>query len=175
MPSGATAALEPRPCATGIRDILRLSVDAGVEVRIGAGPASIYPAPYAQISLGISLMIPEGVSVQLLSPYIILKSSEWPRPKTLTIVQIEDWTLPSGAARSLPATAILHGSARTNAYPGFGLSFVDNGPRSQTLVPVVKSFEMHFPEIRVNDELIALAPVSFAAYKRKIFTTGLCA
>ena len=133
---------------------------------VHAAHGSVYPTPFEQILLDVRLLIPEGVSVQMLSTEFVLTSPEWSSPRTVSVVRIEDWTTTDAQARTHAADAAVRGSARTHVHPGLGLSLVAEGVRSQTRIPEVGAFQLQLPALRVDGEVVVLEPIWFEAYAR---------
>ncbi|MSR61617.1 MAG: hypothetical protein EXS08_04105 [Planctomycetes bacterium] len=145
-------------------DTWEIPLPAGAAVIVLATRGSVYPTPFEQLLLDVRLLIPDGVTVQMLSNDLVLSSAEWSRPRVVPVLRIEDWTTTDPAARTLAAGAALRGSARTAVHPGFGLSLVTEGPRAQTGIPWVGEFQLQLPTLRVDGRTLVLEPLRFEGY-----------
>jgi hypothetical protein len=152
--------------------MFNVPLDAGATLVINAAPGSIHPDPFPQIVLGLHVLIPEGADLQLRVPEVTLTSREWPEPKRLPVVVVEDWTTADAQKRANAPGAVIHGSAQRGALPGLSLSFVTTGPRSRTSIPAVESFEMRVSEMYVNGKPVAVEPVRFARQTKLVRTLG---
>ena len=166
MPSGP-GVREDRRCGSSLADSLRIPVTNGVEVLVAASPADIYPTPYRQIYLSVALLVPAGSTVRLLTPEVTLTSEAWARPKTVTIAQVEDWNVVTAAQRIHASGAALTAGPNAASARTFALSWVAEGPRAQTSVPVVDSFELQLPALEVDGTAARVAPIRFETYRTK--------
>lgn len=137
---------------------------SGVVVLAHASRSQIHPTPGEQITLDLTLLVPEGVSVQLSCSELALESPTWPEPQRVSILRIEDWTVSPPAV--FAPDALIRGTAGTHVHPGFGLSLVTEGPRSQTDIPPVDEFTLHLPALRVEGEVVTPAPLRFRSWER---------
>jgi hypothetical protein len=166
MPDGP-GVHEARRCGSALADSLRIPVANGVQVLVAAAPAEIYPTPYRQISLSVEILVPAGSTARLLTPEVTLISQAWARPKTVTIAQVEDWNAATAAERiHTSGTALTAGSYTANART-FALSWVVEGPRTQTSLPVVRSFELQLPALEVDGTVATVLPIRFETYRTK--------
>lgn len=117
----------------------------------------------------MELRVSEGATVQLASADVVLESSEWNGPKTLTIAWISGLPLHERSLTRYEPTAVLPGSIfRKNlgplAEPGvFRIAF--GTPPFKTSLPAVTSFTVQLPEMIVNDRPNRFAPLRFEAYR----------
>lgn len=140
-----------------------VALPGGALVLVQAGRGSV-TTPGEQITIDVRLLVPEGVSVELLAPELVLVSPAWPEPRTLPIVCIEDWTT---VPRTVFApTAALRGTEKTHEYPGFGLGLELEGPRLRTGIPPVDEFELRLPAFRAAGEVVEPAPIRFRAWEK---------
>lgn len=163
-PSGSGSATGPPPSLQG--DTWTIPLPHGAAVLVLASRTDVYPTPFEQITLDVSLLVPDGVTVQFLATELELASPEWPAPRFVRIACIEDWTGEDPDARVHAADSLLRGSAKTHVSPGFGLALVRAGPRSQTGIPAVAAFELQLPGLRVEGKTIVPASIRFEAYER---------
>jgi hypothetical protein len=171
MPGGP-GVREARRCGSSLADSLRIPVTNGVEVLVAAAPADIYPTLYPQISLSVELLVPAGSTVRLLTPEVTLTSEAWARPKTVTISQVEDWNALTAAERiHSPGAALTAGRDAASARR-FALSWVAEGPRTQTSLPVVGSFELQLPALEVDGRAARVVPIRFETYRTKAMTVA---
>ena len=171
MPNGP-GVLEARTCGSSLADTLRVPVTNGVEVLVTASPDDIGPTPYRQIRLSVQLLVPAGSTVRLLTPEVTLTSEVWARPETLTIAQVEDWNTVTAAERiHLPGAALTTGPNAASARI-FELSWVVEGPREQTSLPVVGSFELQLPALEVDGTATRVVPIRFETYRTKAMTVA---
>ena len=112
LPNDPALVLNPGRCGTTLRysskSVAVLKGDAGVEIRID-------PGAYASVErdliyLNVWLLIPEGASVQLLSPSFFLESPEWKQQQVLNVSGIRVW--PQDEKQQYLPTALLPGASR---------------------------------------------------------------
>lgn len=148
----------------GLDESAAVRLPEGVVLLVHAGRREVHPMPGTQITLDVHLLVPLGVGVELLDLELSLASPAWPEQRRLAVVCIEDFT---AVPRSVqPADAVLRGTQWTGVYPGFGLSFVDQGPRSQTRIPAVEEFTVQLPVLRIQGTRADPGRLSFRAGER---------
>lgn len=149
-PSGL-GTLKNTSCILGKEDALQISASDGVHIVVSAGKYEVKNS----ITLNIDLILPDGAVVQLLSPTFVLQTTE-SRTHRLTVDKI---TAPG--PHTYNATAELRAlSPLSNA---FSLWFMD-GPAGATSAPIVDSFTLQFPDIRINNKTYHMEPIKFDSY-----------
>ncbi len=171
MPAGP-GLHEVRRCGSDLADSLRIPVTNGVEVLVAAAPADIYPTPYRQISLSVEILVPAGSTVRVLTPEVTLTSDAWARPKTVTITQVEDWKAVTSAERIHASGAALTAGPDAGSVRTFAVSWVAEGPRTQTSLPAVGSFELQLPALVVDGTVARVLPIRFETYRTKVMTVA---
>jgi hypothetical protein len=116
----------------------------------------------ATILLGVTLLIPEGVSVRLPNPVVILQSPEWPQQKTLVVDHLAD-----NNSRRYSPSAVLTGKAYEpdNVYE-IWYSPTRATMEPQTGLPQARSFTVVLPAIEINGEVYQPKPVTFENYTK---------
>lgn len=143
--------LKNTSCILGKKDALRISAIDGVQIVVSAGKYEVKDS----ITLNIDLILPDAAVVQLLSPTFVLQTTE-SRTHRLTVEKI---TAPG--PHTYNATAELRAlSPLSNA---FSLWFM-SGPAGATSVPIVDSFTLQFPDIRINNRTYHMEPIKFDSY-----------
>ena len=167
LPSGPGTA-ETGYCIASIKDVLRIPVDSGVTfiIRAGENPRN------QTITLSIVVNVPQGVTVQLLTPTILLQSEEWPQTRSLHIDRITGSGPKYGPGFYAP-TEKLTGTA--DSRPHFVLWFLkgEKGTLFETGIPKVGSFSMQLPPLHINDKIYRVETVKFVAYSK--WSVYLCA
>lgn len=157
MPHGA-GILEGGYCVAGIRDRIQMR-----------GPHGMVVAMYANkdqstetLLLEVSLTIPRGVYVRLLSTGLTLQSAAWPAPRMLAIDRIT-----GGAAGIHEPLAVLRGSSN-QSHSAFTLWFTrgDKGTLWQTGITAVPHFAVLLPPLKINGQRFEFRPVTFEAYRK---------
>lgn len=150
VPSGV-GTLKSASCILGKKDTLRIGGMDGVQIVVNAGKYEVK----GTITLNIDLILRDGAMVQLLSPTIVLQIPESQNYR-LTVEKI---TAPG--PRTYSSTAELRAiSPLANT---FSLWFT-SGPAGATSVPIVDSFILRFPDMRINDKVYQLESIKFDSY-----------
>lgn len=145
VPSGPGTIKNPS-CIAGKDDTLRISALDDVQIVVRAGKHQ----QKGTIALYIDFILPDGVLVQLLSPSFIVYT---PEPHALTVKMITvSGPLVFDATAELRAIGPLQND--------FGLWFM-NRPAGATSVPIVDSFSLQFPEMRINGKVYRAEPIRF--------------
>jgi hypothetical protein len=153
IPSGPGNA-EGGYCVSGIKDTLRVKADAGVEITVRAGVNK----QNETIMLDVDLVVPEGTTMQLLSPDLLLESPEWTEARVLRVYEI---TAPG--PRDFSAMSELPGAAESMGYFSFWFKKSQSGVTS---VPKVTTFKLQLPPLRINGKTVRIAPIIFEAYSK---------
>ncbi len=149
QPSGP-GTVEGRSCVASIKDVHRDQTDTGVQILTRAGQNTLDNT----IQLHIELIVPEGVTVQLLSLEFVAISPEWAGPQILRAREIGSYV----------ATEELQIHGARGDLGNFSLRFVPRRP-AQTPLPKVDTFTLQFPPLRINDHVYRPESVNFHAYK----------
>ena len=158
-----------RPCVSDVKNRFLLKADGGVEVVVRAGvdgPPALGRESLA-LTLSVELYVPDGATVQLLSPVLRLKSPDWEDVKTLIVQEIIAYSRPPAW---YPATSVLPGSTSQRGFGAepavFALRFNDRThPPWETFVRAVGSFTVTLPEMTVNGAPYHIGPLYFKAYR----------
>lgn len=144
-------------CVAGIKDRLRVHAPSGVEVLLYAEENE----KSNTILLGVDLIIPEGVSVQLLSSVLVLQSPEWAQSRTLAIHRIT-----AAGPRVYEPSAVLPGSSQ-ESMGAFTLWFLpgEKGTLWETGVHKVLTFTLSLPALSINGRQFQVNTVAFEAYR----------
>lgn len=112
--------------------------------------------------LSVYLSIPAGVTVQLLSPDLLLHSESWSQPMILPV-----HTISTSGPRQLDPDAQLAGSSDASSGM-YSLWFhpVTRGASGKTGLPAVTSFSAQLPPLLINDEQWTPGKVQFKRYRR---------
>ncbi len=143
-------------CVAWIKDRLRVHAPSGVDLLLYTMEHGYSDA----VVLNVDLTVPEGVAAQWESPKLLLRSPEWPRPRSWVIERIR-------AGRSyLDPAAVLTGSSR-RSMGTYSLAFVstDEGTLAEPRIPRVRSFTVALPILRINGRAFQAGPVAFEAYR----------
>lgn len=164
--SGA-GTLESRYCGgLGIKDVLRVQAISGVLIEIRANQNQSNHT----LTLDISLTVPETVTVQLLSPELVLQSREWEQPLILPIDRIMGSGPKPGPNRYRPTDRLI-GSYGSPGLFGFWFLKGDKGTLFQTDLPKVDSFTLQFPPLKINEQMYYMDTIKFDTYaKWSIYT-----
>jgi len=143
--------LKNTSCILGKNDALRITALDGVQIIVSAGKYEVK----GTTTLNIDLLLPNESTVRLLSPTFVLQSAQFPTHR-LTVTKI---TAPG--PHTYDAMAELRAlSPLSNA---FTLWFA-SGPAGATSVPIVDSFTLQFPDMRINNQIYRIEPIKFASY-----------
>ena len=153
IPSGP-GMVERRYCAAGVQDGFRRQIDSGVEVLLRAGENERLQT----IRLDADLMVPEGATVQLLSPDFIFQSDEWKSPHVLSVCEI---TTPG--PKHYKPTEVLNGAIGSLGRYSFWFIKDQSG---ETGLPQVRSFTLQLPPLLVNGKKFQLTSIKFDAYMK---------
>lgn len=135
-------------CVTGVKDKLRITAPHGVDIFARASNDD----PDFPISLTVYLIIPAAVSVQVLSPEVRIRSSEWVKTLSLAIEEVT-----AAGPRHYQPSDVLPGSSK-ESMGMFSLWFRPAG------FPAAHRFTVDLPAINIDGEQFLAGPVTFEAY-----------
>jgi hypothetical protein len=148
-PSGS-GTVESGFCIAGIKDFHRAQVDAGVQILTRASQNTLDNT----IQLRIELVVPAGVTVELLPLELVGRSPQWKDPQILRVREIGPYVATENFQ--------IRGAAGDLGY--FRLGFVPRRP-GQTTLPNVETFSLQFPALRVDGRMYHIDDIEFRAYK----------
>jgi len=160
IPTGPGTA-EKGYCVAGIKDNLRVRTGSGVDIVIWGNDNE----RNRTIALKVDIIVPEAVTVQLVAPDFVLRSSEWPQQHVLVVDRII-----GPGPRSEPKTygptekLVGVGGSGSHFLPWFLKG--EKGTLYQTMIPKVKSFTLQPPPLSINGQTYRIDPITFEAYEK---------
>jgi hypothetical protein len=133
-----------------------LAAPAGVRVVISPAKDKLNRT----ILLNVALLLPPGVAVKLARTEVVLRSPEWPVPRSLPIHHIS-----ASGARQYPPTASLTGAA-AQTYTSYTLWYSAERQTSepQTGVPHAEAFSVILPPLEIGAETWQAPEIEFRSY-----------
>lgn len=144
-------------CIAGKNDTLRISALDDVQIVVRASKHQ----QKGTIALHIDFILPDRAVVQLLSPTFIVST---PEPHSLSVTMI---TVPGPQVFKPTAELRALGPLQND----FGLWFLRR-PAGATPVPIVDSFTLQFPKMRINGKVYQIEPVRFIS--KDFWSIGFC-